>query len=404
MPMPVIFVNYRMREEPGYATLLHRELERQFGADSTFLASQSIRAGDDYVREVFERLRECSVLLAVIGRRWAVTTGMFDWVRREISEALESGLRVVPVLIENAELPAKSDLPTDIAGLTRCQAVRLRHCSFETDISTLVNELRTAIPALRQRAATMMAEGPQVRYALPGTACRIGLIPGSIRRIRHVDVWVNSENTDMQMARHNEFSVSAVIRYWGAARDLTGQVVADLVADELSTAVAGRHPVAPGAAIVTGTGTLAASNNVRRIIHVASVLGEPGAGFRQVRDVGQCVTNALVQAERQAERDPAIRRIVFPLLGTGTATGADVESTAHRMVTTAVDYLAARPGTLLREINFLGYTVAEASILRRVLGARDARPPRTTLRQCDEKIELPRVERILGGAQDRSGS
>jgi hypothetical protein len=375
--MPVVFVNYRVREEPGYATLIHRELERHFGTGSVFLAAQSIRAGDDYVREVFQRLRECSVLLAVIGPRWAVAgtdeDGAVDWVHREISDALASGLRVVPVLIENAELPATSDLPADIAGLTRCQALRLRHYSFENDISALVNELRGTVPALRQRsgAATTMAEGPPVRYAVPGipdTACRIGVVPGSIRRINHIDMWVNSENTDMQMARHNEFSVSATIRYWGAARDLSGQVVTDLVANELSTVVHNYRPVAPGTAIVTGTGTLAASNNVRRIIHVASVLGEPGAGFRQVRDVDQCVTNALAQAERQAEVDPTIRRIIFPLLGTGTATGADVESTAHRMATTAVEYLAAHPATMLREINFLGYTVEELSALQRVMG------------------------------------
>lgn len=372
--MPVVFVNYRVREEPGYATLIHRELERHFGAGSVFLAAQSIRAGDDYVREVFQRLRECSVLLAVIGPRWAVAgTGAVDWVRQEIFEALASGVRVVPVLIENAELPATSDLPFDIAGLTRCQALRLRHYSFENDISALVKELRGTVPALQQRsgAATTMAEGSPVHYALPGipdTECRIGLVPGSIRRVSHVDVWVNSENTEMQMARHNEFSVSAVIRYWGAARDLSGQVVTDLVANELSAVVYNHRPVAPGTAIVTGTGTLAASNNVRRIIHVASVLGEPGAGFRQVRDVGQCVTNALVQAERQAEMDPAIRKIIFPLLGTGTATGADVKSTAHRMATAALDYLAAHPDTKLHEINFLGYTVEELLALRRVMG------------------------------------
>lgn len=374
--MPVVFVNYRVREEPGYATLLHRELLRHFGSDSVFLASQSIRAGDDYVREVFDRLRECSVLLAVIGPHWTADAGndAFNWVHREIHEALTAGLRVVPVLIEDAELPKKSELPADIADLAWCQAVRLRHYSLNTDVAALVEELRRTVPALRQRsgAATTMAEGTPIRYTVPGTRCRIGIVPGTIRRVGHIDVWVNSENTAMQMARHNEFSVSAIIRYWGAVRDLSGRIVTDVIADELSSIVGANRPVAPGTAIVTGSGTLTATNNVRRIIHVASVHGEPGAGFRQVRNIDQCVTNALVQAEQQAELDPAVRTVLFPLLGTGTAVGADVESTAHRMVTTALDYMSTHPGTLLREVDFLGYTVEEFSLLRQVV---DALPP-----------------------------
>jgi hypothetical protein len=51
--MPIVFVNYRVQEDPGYATLLHRELTQRFGVDSVFLASRSIRAGDDYTHEVF---------------------------------------------------------------------------------------------------------------------------------------------------------------------------------------------------------------------------------------------------------------------------------------------------------------------------------------------------------------
>jgi hypothetical protein len=171
-------------------------LLRHFGSDSVFLASQSIRAGDDYVREVFDRLRECSVLLAVIGPHWTTVTGnsAFDWVHREIHEALTSGIRVVPVLIEDAKLPGRSELPDDIADLARCQAVRLRHYSLDTDVVALVDELRRTVPALRQRsgAATTMAEGMPIRYAVPGTRCRIGIAPGTIRRVKAHRVWVTA--------------------------------------------------------------------------------------------------------------------------------------------------------------------------------------------------------------------
>lgn len=372
--MPVVFVNYRVQEDPGYATLLHRELSERFGPDKVFLASRSIEAGDDFVHEVITRLRECEVLLALIGSRWAELLGRDradDWVRREIAEALEAGVRVVPVLIENTELPHESKLPADIARLSRCQAVPLRHYSFDADLAALVDKLRRIAPSLDGRTdrANAVAAGEPSRYRVtrqPATDCLIGVLPGSIRWVRNADIWVNSENTDMQMARHNDFSVSAIIRYWGAVRDLSGRVITDVVADELAARLGDSGPLAPGTAIVTDSGALRDSNNVRRVIHVAAVHGEPGAGFRQVRNIDTCVTNALVRAEALADEDPAVRTVLFPLLGAGTATGAGTEATARTMLLAALAFLADQPRTPLRAIYFLAYTVAERSALEHV--------------------------------------
>jgi transcriptional regulator with XRE-family HTH domain len=52
---------------------------------------------------------------------------------------------------------------------------------------------------------------------LAGPADRhLGTVSGDLRRVRCADVWVNSENTEMTMARFDEFSVSSIIRYEGA--------------------------------------------------------------------------------------------------------------------------------------------------------------------------------------------
>jgi transcriptional regulator with XRE-family HTH domain len=52
---------------------------------------------------------------------------------------------------------------------------------------------------------------------------RIGIITGSIRHVRDADIGVNSENTDMQMSRFEEYTISAIIRYDGARRDSAGR-------------------------------------------------------------------------------------------------------------------------------------------------------------------------------------
>ena len=74
------------------------------------------------------------------------------------------------------------------------------------------------------------------RVAAPtGTPKRyVGIVSGDLRRVRYADVWVNSENTMMRMARFEEFSVSSIIRYEGSVRDEFGSVVVDTIAEELA--------------------------------------------------------------------------------------------------------------------------------------------------------------------------
>ncbi|MBP2324933.1 O-acetyl-ADP-ribose deacetylase (regulator of RNase III) [Kibdelosporangium banguiense] len=182
---------------------------------------------------------------------------------------------------------------------------------------------------------------------------RIGVVTGDIRRARCADVWVNSENTAMRMARVEEHSISSIIRYEGSRRDDLGQVVDDHIADELDRKIAGRRPVPAGTVITTDPGELS-RNAVRQIIHVASVQGEPGAGYRQVREIGRCLTNALAAADRM-QLTPPVETILFPLLGTGDG-GGDLMSTAETLLAAAVDYFMAVPETRLRVVYFLAYT------------------------------------------------
>lgn len=368
--MAVVFVNYRARAESGYASLIHRELSARFGADQIFIAATSVRPGDDFIARILDTLRGCGVLLAVIGREWLSQLGEADtdWVRAEIAMAFARGIRVIPVLIEDAELPAERDLPADLTALARAQYVRLRHYSLHTDMTFLTDELLRSAPELHGTAEAADARSARQLFRPTNARCLIGVIPGTIRRVRDVDVWVNSENTDMRMARHTDFSISAIIRYWGAQRDDAGRVVADVVADELHATVGDHWPVAPGTVITTGAGELATSNQVRFVIHVAAVQGEPGAGYRQVRNIDWCVTNALAAAERLAT-ETGIRSVLFPLLGTGEA-GASIEPTARIMVDTVMDHLARSPHTALTRIYLLGYNDREYTALTTLLRER----------------------------------
>ncbi|WP_232072009.1 macro domain-containing protein [Phytohabitans flavus] len=208
-------------------------------------------------------------------------------------------------------------------------------------------------------------------YRLVGERYRadtfVGFITGDIRRVQIADVWVNSENTDMRMSRFEEYAISAIIRFDGAKHDSAGRVVEDTIAEELSRKVAGRVPVAAGSVVTTGSGELAGRNRVRHIIHVAAVRGEPGEGYRQVADIGRCVSNVLVEAERLAAVD-SVRSVLIPLLGTGVA-GGELESTVRTMVGSIIDHFTYYHEGNLREVYLLASTEPEREVCRAILTA-----------------------------------
>ena len=147
-----VFISYRGEQSGSYAVLLHRELSRHFGQGTVFLDTESLPAGSDYVRELLSRVRQAQVLIALVGPGWLSAVDPVgrrriddsrDWMRRELAEAFDAGVSVIPVLTDGADMPLGSDLPTDIALLGRCQYRRLRYRDASADLVRLVADLET---------------------------------------------------------------------------------------------------------------------------------------------------------------------------------------------------------------------------------------------------------------------
>jgi hypothetical protein len=168
-----VFISYRGVDSRSYGALLYTEMVRHFGADLVFLDSESIPAGADFAAQLLTRVRGCRVLLAVIGPRWLATAGATgrriddpaDWVRRELVEAFAAGVRVIPVLTDDAELPAEADLPAQIAALGRCQYRRLRHRKATVDLDRLRADI-VADPVLAAAARRWDSGPPRIFQTL----------------------------------------------------------------------------------------------------------------------------------------------------------------------------------------------------------------------------------------------
>jgi O-acetyl-ADP-ribose deacetylase (regulator of RNase III) len=181
----------------------------------------------------------------------------------------------------------------------------------------------------------------------------IGMITGDIQNIKEIDVWVNSENTNMEMARHFDRSISATIRYRGAKKDRAGRVTDDLIAKELREA-AGTGDVPPACVIPTGTGELLKLNNVKKIFHAAAVVGQVGQGYGPINNISDCVRNSLELADSEEMAGENIQSILFPLMGTGT-TRLEAEQVAGQLFDAAISYVEENPETKLQKIYFLAH-------------------------------------------------
>jgi hypothetical protein len=194
-----VFISYRGEDSQSYGALLYNELERRFGEDHVFLDAESIPAGADFSKELLGRVRSARVVLAVIGPCWLTATDPAtgqrriddpdDWIRRELVEAFATGVRVIPVVTDHADLPREAELPTDIAALSRCQYRHLRHRESTADLARIVADLISLDPILAtgaSRPATSTSGGKYVVDARDATGVQIG--DGNIQHIdaRHV--------------------------------------------------------------------------------------------------------------------------------------------------------------------------------------------------------------------------
>jgi hypothetical protein len=180
-PHPLVFINYRDRDQPWAATMLDRELSRLLGNDAVFLDSKSLPFGLPFDESLLEAVRRSSVLLAVIGERWLahddyqrLVDRRHDWVRREIAAAFVAGTIVIPVLVGDIPALIPDELPLSIRRLARCQALRLRHRDCGPDLDRLVmivSQLVTQLGSATDSATEGEGEIRRVHYTLDDVNC-----------------------------------------------------------------------------------------------------------------------------------------------------------------------------------------------------------------------------------------
>lgn len=147
-----IFICYRRDDTAGHAGRLYDNLRTHFGDDQVFIDINAIDPGVEYPKLIDRTLGSIDVALVLIGRQWLEARDPSggrrlddpeDMVRLEIAAALNrDDVLVIPVLVQGATMPHPNELPPDIAGLARRNALEISDARWNFDADRLAGALR----------------------------------------------------------------------------------------------------------------------------------------------------------------------------------------------------------------------------------------------------------------------
>lgn len=166
-----VFISYRREDTSGYALGFRRAIMQHVPGSKVFLDVESMDAGVNWRRAIRDQIASCDVLLVIIGDEWLVTRDQRkkidsddDPVRHELAEALarDGDVHVIPVIVEEAKMPAPADLPSDVRKLCDFNTHVIHDRSYDSDLTkllTTLGNLSTSGPAI-QEASTAVPSVP----------------------------------------------------------------------------------------------------------------------------------------------------------------------------------------------------------------------------------------------------
>lgn len=148
-----IFISYRRDDSAGYARAIYDHFVQHFSKERVFMDVDAIEPGHPFDEAIERAVGQCEVLLAMIGRRWldqqASTSPRIndpkDYVRLEIAAALSRNIRVVPVLLDGANMPTEEELPEPLRALAQRNAIEVSNSRFKSDVERLIAAVSKAL-------------------------------------------------------------------------------------------------------------------------------------------------------------------------------------------------------------------------------------------------------------------
>jgi len=146
-----VFICYRREASNWVAGRIYDRLAAHFSKETVFQDIDSIPLGSNFREYIKTVVRQCTVFLAVIDDDWMGVDADSghrriddpdDFVRIEIESALERGIRVIPLFVQGAVIPAAESLPPTLKELPNLHGMNIsRDPYFHVDMDHLIYEL-----------------------------------------------------------------------------------------------------------------------------------------------------------------------------------------------------------------------------------------------------------------------
>jgi hypothetical protein len=179
----MIAISYRREDSLPVTGRLSDRMLAEFGKGNVFMDFDSIPYGVDFRAHIREMIERSKVVVAMIGHEWAGPRrfrgrrldDVNDFVRLEIAHALELGLPLIPVLINNTPMPKVQDLPVGLEALAYRNALTLdAGIDFHHHADRLIAAVKYLLAqapaqsvAMRTQPAIEPTAAPQTRAELP---------------------------------------------------------------------------------------------------------------------------------------------------------------------------------------------------------------------------------------------
>lgn len=141
-----LFISYRRDDTAGHSRSIKKELEKNF---EVFFDVDSIEGGDVFPSRLEVAIENSKIILAIIGEQYCdelkKRSGCIDYIVEELKYAYSCKKTIIPVLINDLQMPDKDCIPNEINFLSTLSAIHIRHSEFDTSISKLKTSINSSI-------------------------------------------------------------------------------------------------------------------------------------------------------------------------------------------------------------------------------------------------------------------
>jgi hypothetical protein len=131
--MSNIVISYRRSDSIAITGRICDRLVAHYGRQGVFMDIDGIPYGTDFRERIDGVLRECKILIVVVGTQWLGTNKAgearileeTDPVRIEVQTGLANRLHLIPVLVNDAKMPDASELPESIKEFAYRNALKV---------------------------------------------------------------------------------------------------------------------------------------------------------------------------------------------------------------------------------------------------------------------------------------